>query len=194
MPLTSFHMSTRHLLSLGTALVLLFSLSVARVDACTGNCAINVLFTGNYTEETCEVAVNNGSNNESILLPVLSTRTLQKSGNEAGSRPFDITLKECPASRTINLSFNSSVSAADSTTGNLLNDTGEDFSQNVQLRLRKENGTQIVIDNTSTGQDYVISSTGTPLTHRFSASYYAGNATVSAGKVHAAAGITLVYK
>lgn len=159
------------------------------------DCSIDVSFVGVYTDETCAISINGASNNETVTLPRLSTVALKNDGAEAGSRPFDITLKDCPASRTVTLTFVSNISPADTATGNLINTTGSDYSQNAQLRLRKENGSQVVIDDAATGQDYVISSTGDALTHQYTVSYYAkGDSAVTAGKVQAAAGVELVYK
>ncbi|HEY1843932.1 MAG TPA: fimbrial protein [Buttiauxella sp.] len=164
-------------------------------QACLTDCSIDVFFTGRYTDETCEVVVNNASSNEVVTLPKIAVATLNQNGTEAGSVPFDITLKDCPASRTVTLYFNSSVSAADGETGNLVNDTGASFSRNVQVRLRKENSSQVVIDDAASGQNYIISSAADPLSHRFTASYYAkGTSAVTAGKVHAVAGVELDYK
>ncbi|VEC00444.1 S-fimbrillin [Cedecea lapagei] len=167
----------------------------ASANACLTDCSIDVFFTGNYTDETCTVAINNASSNEIVTLPRVAVATLSRDGSEAGSVPFDITLKDCPASRTITVFFNSAMSAADIDTGNLVNNTGDDLSNAVQIRLRKENSSQVIIDNADTGQDYVISAMADPLSHRFIASYYAkGNSTVTAGRVHAVAGVELVYK
>lgn len=163
--------------------------------ACTTDCAITVNFTGVYNDETCNVMINNASSSESMTLPKFSTAALQSNAAESGRVPFYITLTDCPASRTITAFFNSSVSSADSTTGNLVNSTGMNYSSNVQIRLRKEDGSQVVIDNNATGQDYVIPSTGTQVSHTFTAAYYAnGDAAVTAGLVQAIAGVELVYK
>ncbi|MGD8163224.1 fimbrial protein [Pantoea sp. FN0307] len=163
--------------------------------ACLTNCSIDLNFTGIYIDETCEVVINNDSSNEIITLPRISTASLQNNGSEAGSVPFDITLKNCPASHTVTLFFDSSVTAADNKTGNLVNRTGLTYSDNVQIRLRKENSSQIIIDDAASGQDYIISSAAEPISHRFTASYYAnGDAVVTAGKVYAIAGVELVYK
>jgi major type 1 subunit fimbrin (pilin) len=168
-------------------------LSVA--SACVTDCAIEVDFTGNYTDETCNVVVNNAGSDESISLPQRSTALLKKDGSEEGSTAFDITLKDCPASRTVKVFFNSSVSSADAATGNLINDVGDKFARNVQIRLRKENNSQVIVDDAASGQDYLISSVADPLTHRFTASYYAnGDSAVTAGKIHAVAGVELLYK
>ncbi|MTD38237.1 fimbrial protein [Erwinia sp. CPCC 100877] len=164
-------------------------------QACSTDCSIDVNFTGVYKDETCEVVINNASSNEIVTLPTISALTLNQNGREAGSVPFDVTLKNCPGNRTITLFFDSSVSAADTETGNLVNSTGLTYSRNVQIRIRKEDSSQVVIDDATTGQGYIISSEAEPLSHRFTASYYAkGDSAVTAGKVHAATGIELVYK
>lgn len=175
--------------------VFIVSQSISTAKACSTDCSIDVYFTGKYTDETCNVVINNASNNEVVTLPRVAVASLKKNGSEAGSVPFDITLKDCPASRTVTVFFNSSVSGLDTETGNLVNDAGTLLSRNVQIRLRKENSAQVIFDNATTGQDYIISATAEPLSHRFTASYYAkGDSAVTAGKVHSVAGVELVYK
>ncbi|URQ60462.1 fimbrial protein [Pantoea alhagi] len=164
-------------------------------QACLTDCSIDLNFTGVYTDETCEVVINNDSSNEIITLPRISTASLKNNGSEVGSVPFEIMLKNCPASRTVTVFFDSSITAADNKTGNLVNRTGVTYSDNVQIRLRKENSSQVIIDDAASGQDYVISSAAEPISHKFTASYYAkGDAVVTAGKVYAIAGVELVYK
>ncbi len=168
---------------------------ISSSHACLTDCAIDVYFTGTYSDETCDIVINNASSNEVVTLPTISAASLAKNGNEAGSVPFDIMLKNCPASRTVTLFFNSSVTAADNATGNLVNRTGWTYSNNVQIRLRKENSSQVIIDDANSGQDYVISPAADPISHTFAASYYAkGDAAVTAGKVHAIAGVELIYR
>lgn len=74
----------------------LLGLSVSLTDACTNDCAIDIYFTGKYVDETCEIVINNGSNEETVTLPTISALSLKGDGSEAGSKPFDISLKECP--------------------------------------------------------------------------------------------------
>lgn len=171
------------------------SVFVFSSQACSTDCSIDVYFTGTYTDETCDVVINTASSNEIVTLPRISAASLGNNGSEAGSVPFDIMLKNCPASRTVTVFFNSSATAADSETGNLVNNTGSIYSNNVQIRLRKENSSQVIIDDATSGQDYVISPAAEPISHTFTASYYAkGDAAVNAGQVHAIAGVELVYK
>lgn len=178
-------------------LPMVFLMGVEKIYAeqiCTA-CTIKVLFKGFYTDETCTVSINNAGDSETVILPKISILNLVKEGNEAGSQPFNISLKECPVNRTVRVKFISNLYAADINTGNLKNSVGELYSQNVQVRIRKENGAQINIDDDLSGQDYFIDASGTDVTHKFYASYYANmSSAVTPGIVKTAAGIDLIYK
>ncbi len=154
---------------------------------------IVVNFEGEYIEETCEVKINGNSSSETVTLPVLSTTALSDSGGEGGNTDFNITLQGCPASRDISLIFNSSMSDADATTGNLINQAGDGYSKNIQVRLRKEDGNQMIIDDLTTAQQYSIPAAGSPVTHQYSVSYFSAG-TVTAGIVRSMASITLDYQ
>ncbi|TBL68531.1 type 1 fimbrial protein [Hafnia alvei] len=168
---------------------------ISAAQGCLNDCAIDVYFTGTYTEETCNVEINNTGSDGVVTLPVISVNSLRDNASEAGSVPFNITLGDCPANRTIGVLFNSTITAADSETGNLLNDAGATYSKNVQVRLRNENSDHVIIDDADSSQDYIISSSAEPVSHTFIVSYYAnGDAAVTAGKVYAVAGVELVYK
>ncbi|MBV4367411.1 fimbrial protein [Erwinia phyllosphaerae] len=177
-------------------ILIVFLLPVFYVSADTNctSCSISVLFQGTYTDETCIISINGGTYTETVSLPPVSVASLDKDGNEAGSRQFAIALKQCPADRTVAVTFISNLSSADTITGNLLNTVGEGYSQHVQIRIRKENGSRIIIDNASSGQDYQISSSGSDVNHYYRASYYAKGSAVTAGNIRAIAGVELVYK
>ncbi|MDN0096453.1 fimbrial protein [Yersinia rohdei] len=159
-------------------------------------CKIQVSFTGEYLEDTCEVSINDGSSSESVLLPTLSTTELKIDQAEAGKQQFQIALRNCPVSRTVALRFISAgATIPDATTGNLQNELGDNFSKNTQIRLSKAAGQQMVVGDENSVQEYVISSSGEDITHYFLASYYAkGTNTVTPGQVRTTAGIELVYK
>ncbi|WP_312240101.1 fimbrial protein [Pantoea sp.] len=163
---------------------------------CKNNeCDIPVTFTGKYLEETCEIDINGKGNDETVVLPVLSVSSLSSNGSEAGSRPFAITLKHCPHDQTIALFFKSGLSSTDNATGNLINSVGSNYAKNVQVRLRKEDGSLINVDTLSTMQRYNIPASGEDVRHNYMASYYAkGDQAVTAGEVQAQAAIDLVYE
>jgi len=165
-------------------------------QSCTdSSCKIQVDFKGTYVEETCEISINGLSNNEKVQLPTLSSNLLQTDGNEVGDTPFNIALKNCPINKTVALRFVSGASVADSNTGNLINTSGDDYSKQVQVRIRNSSRAQMIIDDVGSEQDYTISSTGEDVTHSYSASYYAnGSFSVTPGLIQTTANIDLIYK
>lgn len=174
--------------------ILMPTLSYA-VDCSGTACNIQVQFKGIYTQDTCDISINNGSSAETVNLPTLSTAGLQQDGAEAGSTMFNITLKSCPAGKTVMLKFVSGMSEPDTQTGNLQNSVGSGYSSNVQVRIRKSSNAQMRIDDNDTMESYAINASGSDVTHSFISSYYAkGSRAVSAGEVKAIAGIELYYK
>ncbi len=160
-----------------------------------GNYPINVDFTGEYVNETCEVSINGNSSTETVTLPLLTTTVLSNNGGEAGKTGFTITLNECAGNQTVLLRFNSNYSSADTVSGNLLNQTGSGYSKNLQLRLRKEDNSQMIIDDLNTADRFETRDAETPVTHQYYVTYYSGSeGPVTAGKVYAVAGITLEYE
>lgn len=158
------------------------------------NCKIKVEFQGDYLENTCEVSINNGSENETVTLPVISINTLGNDGDEAGSQLFAITLKNCPTNKAISLYFASTATGMNAATGNLLNTIGSEYSKHVEVRLRNSGQQQMVVNDPESSQSYDVSVEG-DVTHQFIASYYAaGNAEVSAGLLNTAAAIVVNYK
>ncbi|CQD43256.1 fimbrial protein [Yersinia mollaretii] len=176
----------------------IFRQSAQAASACAGaaDCKVQVSFTGEYLEDTCEVSINDGSSSESVLLPTLSTQQLKTDGEEAGKQQFQIALKSCPVNRTVSLGFiGAGGTQPDGTTGNLQNEVADDFSKNAQIRLSKVAGQQMFVGDENSVQEYVISSSGEDVTHYFLAGYYAkGTNAVTPGQVRTTAGIELNYK
>ncbi|WP_426447530.1 fimbrial protein [Siccibacter colletis] len=166
----------------------------ADAESCADtNCKVSVLFKGTYLEDTCDVIINNGSSTETVVLSTLSTNTLKTNGAEAGSVAFDIMLKGCPTAKTISLWFAST--DADSATGNMVNAKGNEYSSNVQVRLRNAAGSQLVLNDRNSVQDYIIPATGGDVVHSYQAMYYAdGTGAVTPGLVNAMASINLTYR
>ncbi|MFK8256242.1 fimbrial protein [Erwinia sp. AnSW2-5] len=177
-----------------TIAVLMVSQSNISAEECK-YCSIDVSFTGTYNDETCEVIINGKGNTETIELPEISTQSLKEAGSEAGSTTFVIGLKNCPTDRNIKLKFVSNVEKSDTSTGNLLNTSGDGYSKNTQIRLRKDDGTQIGIDDLTSAQNYYIPESGNIVTHDYTASYYSsGISGATSGLVKTTAGIEINYK
>ena len=174
---------------------LLLSVCCFSVQAVTFSPPLNVDFQGVFVDETCDVVINGNSSNETVIMPRVSNITLRNNGGEAGSTPFSIRLDGCPSGKTMKLVFNSDPASMDSVTGNLLNQTGSNYSRNVQVRIRNENGDQMVINDSATAQDYVIPATGGAVSHQFSVSYFSARPlAASFGDVQSVASITVDYQ
>ena len=157
------------------------------------DCKIDVQFVGSFLENTCDLNINGGGVNETVNLPTISTVSLSSAGDEAGSQSFNITLSDCPTNKAISLYFASTATGSSATTGNLLNSTGDDYSRSVEIRLRRSDQQQMVINDETTAQDYDVKS-GDPVTHQYLASYYATGNDVNAGDIKTAAAIVVNYK
>ncbi len=180
----------------GLMLLLLLSLgSGLTAQALTISPPLSVNFQGTYVDETCDVVINGNSSSETVTLPRVSNITLRNNGGEAGYTPFNIRLDGCPTGQTMKLVFNSDLTSMDTATGNLLNQTGSGFSRNVQIRIRNENGQQMVINDNATAQEYVIPVGGGSVSHQYSVSYFSTRPiAASFGIVQSIARITVDYQ
>ncbi|SEQ76827.1 Pilin (type 1 fimbria component protein) [Rosenbergiella nectarea] len=158
--------------SVGFFLLFNLSQSLAATTSCRDDCHIDVLFKGEYLAETCRLTINQASSQETILLPELSTSQFTAQENELGMKPFTIQLTECPEKQSVLLSMHAENAFYDALTGNLKNTRGTGMSENVQVRIRKENGEQLKINQVNTGQTYQYANGKNIETHQFTASYY----------------------
>ena len=77
----------------------------------------------------------------------------------------------------------------------MVNTTGAEYSNNVQLRLRNAAGSQMIINDRNSVQDYIIPDAGGDISHDYQAMYYANSAGgVTPGLVNAMASINLIYR
>jgi major type 1 subunit fimbrin (pilin) len=136
--------------------------------------SVTLNFTGTYTATTCAVS----SNDLTVTLPILSTRSLSSAGKTAGATVFNISM-QCPSGVTGARVYFESGGATDPTTGNLNPQAvgGSASATNVQVMLANADGTPIKAGDRSTMQVIPITSTA-PTSANFIASYYAtGQAT-----------------
>ncbi|MGE9551474.1 fimbrial protein [Erwinia amylovora] len=147
-----------------------------------------VTFNGTLTANTCVI---DGDVDQTVTLPTLSVKTLATAGNEAGSKNFDIKVKECDASKVATHFEAIGSSGVDATTGNLTNSlTGDEAATKVEIRLYNPDGTQIRAGDT--GKEYTVDSTAKTATMTYVGGYYAtGQST--AGNVAAKIVYTIAY-
>lgn len=60
----------------------------------------SITFTGTLVDMTCQVIVNNGSDNGTVLLPTVSVAGLSGLGDTSGDTNFDIRLAGCVGDKT----------------------------------------------------------------------------------------------
>lgn len=160
---------------------------------CDNNCKMTVEFKGVYKEDTCVISINGASNNEIVLLPTISHKTLDQPQKEAGSTLFTVALNNCPTEVEVNLFFKSFANLS-TVTENLKNRDGDGFAKNVELRIRDGNEKHIAIDNPNSGQLYDIPAVNSSVTKNYYVSYFAGEDPVSPGNVEAKTVLEVVYK
>jgi len=147
-----------------------------------------ITFTGELTDETCEIS---GNKNFTVILPKLSTSTLKASGSEAGSKEFMISVKNCSSGlKNIAVHFEAvGGSDKDSVTGNLKNSVvgTNNVASNVQVRLYQEQK-QIRLGETAKPVALVNSAANMS----FASGYYATGPATS-GLIEAKAIYTIAY-
>ncbi|MBT0719518.1 type 1 fimbrial protein [Rosenbergiella epipactidis] len=177
----------------GFFLLVNLSSSIAATTSCRDNCHIEVLFKGEYLAETCRLTINQSTAQETVILPELSTAQFTAQENELGEKPFTVQLTECPEKQTILLSMHAENNFYDALTGNLKNSLGAGMSENIQVRIRKENGEQLKVNQTNTGQAYQYASGKNIESHQFTASYYSMGLQPTPGKLMVRATLNINY-
>lgn len=153
-----------------------------------------VTFNGELTTNTCEIDAD--SINRQVQLPTIATQTLARPGDTAGSKGFDLNVKNCPPGIQVAAHFEAIGSTGvDSITGNLINTfkatPSVPAAKNVQVRLYNSNEKQLKLGET--GEFFTTDGTKGTATMRYYSGYYAEGAT-TVGKVYAQAAYTLAYK
>lgn len=182
-----------------SAVVLFIFLGIftySRAEIICDNCDFNNIeaeFIGVYKEGTCSISINGGTSEETVVLPTISYKTLSSAGNEAGSTKFRVALNNCPKDVEAVLFFKSNNNLSP-VNKNLKNNSGADFAQNVELRIRDDKLKHIGIDDPLSGQSYFISEQNSSVSRDYYVSYFSGDNTVSPGDVVAKSILEVIYK
>lgn len=148
-----------------------------------------VEFTGKLIADTC--SIETGKENIQVTLPTLSTQTLKTDGAQAGSKPFEIFVVDCPATISQVAAHFEAIGSTGTNpaTGNLKNVAAKDSAaKNVEVRLYNSDEKQLVLG--SSGEPFPVKETKATL--RYYGGYYATAATTP-GDVKATAMYTLSY-
>lgn len=149
---------------------------------------------GAVTDTTCNISVNGGTADATVVLPTVSASTLAAAGDTAGSSPFNIALTGCSGT-TLNTASTwfETGSGVDTVTGRLNNIGGS--AENVQVELLNSAQNPIVAGGTpgsTTQNDTAVDISSGSGTLNYYARYYATGAS-SAGSVATQVDYTVVY-
>lgn len=87
--MSSIHRTVRFVIAAGAALSLGMATTALAADG-------TITFSGAVTNTTCTIG-GSDSGNQTVLLPTVSTTSLQSAGQTAGTTAFQITLSNCSA-------------------------------------------------------------------------------------------------
>ncbi|MBW7984431.1 fimbrial protein [Enterobacillus tribolii] len=154
----------------------LSTLSVASFAANAASTG-TIYFNGELTANTCDVIVDNQSENATIKLPTIGTNQLNAPGATAGRTSFNMALSNCTGTLQTASAYFQAGSTVDAATGRLKNTGGTAGRVSLQMRdgansnvIQVGNGNQV---NNTTYVD--ISSTSATLPYEVE--YYAEGAT-----------------
>jgi major type 1 subunit fimbrin (pilin) len=170
-------------------MIALMGLSVApMVFAQSAPGAGQVTFDGELYDDTC--VINAGDEDKTVTLPTLSTQTLAAAGQVRGSKMFDISVSECPASLS-SVAAHFETTNMNPSTRNAINQATTSPAKNVEVQLLDRDGTTPILLG-STGTFFPVAGDGTA-TMTYGGQYYATDKT-EAGYVTAVVRYTLAYQ
>ncbi|GEN23773.1 fimbrial protein [Halomonas cupida] len=155
-----------------------------------------IIITGQVTDSACQIAVNGGDADASVVLPTVSTSSLAADGDVAGTTPIVMSLSGCPSTGHVRAYFEPQ--NVDVATGYLINNAKTGAAANVQVQvLNAIDGSAIDLRNNegNNSVDFVDDGDGTTgsATLNYAAQYIAVNGAASAGDVETALVYTLDY-
>ncbi|MCC8402593.1 type 1 fimbrial protein [Paraburkholderia sp. MMS20-SJTN17] len=170
-------------------MIALMGLSVApMVFAQTAPGTGQVTFNGELYDDTC--VINAGDEDKTVTLPTLSTQSLAAAGQTAGSRMFEISVSQCPASLS-SVAAHFETTNMNPNTRNAINLATASPAKNVEVQLLDSDGqTPILLGSTGS---FVSIATDRTATMSYGGQYYATNQT-QAGFVTAVVRYTLAYQ
>lgn len=149
----------------------LASMAMASCWMCSSTMAatsasVTVNFRGEYRVPTCSVV---GDQDQTVVLRTVQARDLVPVGTPKEETRFTITF-QCP-SGVNNARIFLDGSSVDTSTGNLVPQSGPGMAQNVQIHLQNDDGSAIKVGDATTMKVIPVSSTQ-PIPVDFYASYY----------------------
>ncbi|HEY2021838.1 fimbrial protein [Paraburkholderia sp.] len=148
-----------------------------------------VTFNGELYDDTC--VIDAGDDDKTVTLPTLSTQSLAAAGQVAGSRMFEISVSQCPATLT-SVAAHFETTNMSPNTRNAVNQASASPAGNVEVQLLDRDGTT-PIKLGSTGTFVPIDAASGTAEMSYGGQYYA-TAPTTAGNVTAIVRYTLAYQ
>lgn len=139
-----------------------------------------ITFDGQVVDSTCDVAVNGGSADATVVLPTVSVNTLKAASDTAGRTSFSMELSNCSNDADKVAAYFQAGATVDPNTGRLVNQATTDAATNVDLQLSEADGTVIKAGDSTQTYQTVDASTGSA-TLNYGVEYFAtGQSTAGA--------------
>lgn len=158
--------------------------------------ANTITFTGEVTDQTCQVEVN-GSSSPIVILDSVPITALNAVAQVAGATPFTLSLTNCAASTSTDETFRTLFQTMNATAAGNLPNTATGGAQGVSLQLLDSvGGNPIVLSSGAVvqGGNIVLKKGDTSASKDFAVQYYAETSGVTAGAVTGAVTYTIRYE
>lgn len=137
-----------------------------------------IQFQGEVTEQTCSVAVNGADANPTVLLPTVTSATLNTAAKVAGLTKFTISLTGCTAPTSADQSVGTVFVANALTADGRIGNTGTASNVTLQLVDPASPTTALDVTGATPAPGLVIAQGTETASHDFAVQYYAeGQAT-----------------
>ncbi|MFI8482757.1 fimbrial protein [Pseudomonas sp. NPDC078700] len=106
-----------------------------------------ITISGQVVDTSCDISINGGSGDTTVVLPSVSKTNLANAGDVAGSTSVSLSLTGCPATGSVRAYFEAQ--NVDQATGYLQNNAVDTPATNVQVQVTDTSGAAIDLRNNS---------------------------------------------
>ncbi|MGE6433819.1 fimbrial protein [Shewanella baltica] len=150
-----------------------------------------ITFQGEVSDQTCEVAINGNTGNQTVLLPTVSATALATPGATAGETSFTISVEGCSPNASA-LAIDTVFVGSNVTSSGNLGNTGSAEGVSIQL-LDAVAGSPVNLTNGASVTGLNVASNEISASHDFAVQYYA-EATAVAGSVISSVQYAISYQ
>ncbi|MGL6152963.1 MAG: fimbrial protein [Aeromonas sobria] len=152
-----------------------------------------ITISGQIVDVGCDISVNGGNSDSTVVLPTVSKNALANPGDIAGSTAVNISLNSCPESGGVRAYFEAL--NVDQSTGHLLNTAAGTPAGNVQVKVTDAAGTGIDLRTNTTNNfvNFIDGGSGTGTAELQYGVQYVSTGTATAGRVETQLTYSLEY-